>query len=98
MVKCEKCGSSGNISRHHVLPKRYFKRKNREFVYLCAVCHREIERMIACRESGEAQGFGLKRLMLAAGAYRDLLGRFFGFADYDEYLELRHSEAQIEYL
>lgn len=42
---CCKCFKFGKITKHHLLPKRFFG-TNDKILYLCATCHREIEAIL----------------------------------------------------
>ncbi len=45
---CPKCLEIGELTRHHIFPRRWFKRK--EIIYLCRTCHNDIENIIYKRE------------------------------------------------
>ena len=49
--ECERCGSSGNVTRHHIYQRYYFGNQYKDAVWmLCASCHtlmhREMDRHI----------------------------------------------------
>ena len=44
---CPCCGKEAPMTRHHILPRRHFGRKNnREVFLLCRSCHNALERRI----------------------------------------------------
>lgn len=45
MKACKKCGTSENITKHHIKPICHFgsRRRNRETICLCRKCHDIIE-------------------------------------------------------
>jgi hypothetical protein len=47
---CPKCLEIKELSRHHVFPRRWFKRK--EIIFFCRQCHNEVEYIISIRERG----------------------------------------------
>lgn len=46
--KCPGCGQVGPLTRHHILPVRFYGRGNHNdsIALLCAECHRDLERTI----------------------------------------------------
>lgn len=48
---CPNCFEIKQLSRHHIYPKRYFKRPF--IVLLCRKCHNDIELIISNRERGK---------------------------------------------
>ncbi len=48
---CPKCLEIKELSKHHVFPRRWFKRK--EIILLCRECHNNIELIISQRERGK---------------------------------------------
>ena len=40
---CPVCHRSKVLTRHHILPRRFFKRRNKKVVLVCRECHDEIE-------------------------------------------------------
>jgi hypothetical protein len=59
---CVKCMLIRNIERHHVLPRKWFKRYNVSVITLCSECHREIHELIPCfKRLSKRQYFGIHR-------------------------------------
>lgn len=48
---CPKCLELKELSRHHIFPRRWFKRK--EIIFFCRECHNNIEFIISQRERGK---------------------------------------------
>ncbi|MDA3815585.1 MAG: hypothetical protein PF549_04430 [Patescibacteria group bacterium] len=51
---CPKCFKLKRLTKHHILPKRFYKR-NDHTIYLCRDCHDEIEvilERLECDNSG----------------------------------------------
>ena len=46
---CPKCLKMRSITRHHLHPKRYFKR-SKAILHLCRQCHNELEYLITDSE------------------------------------------------
>ena len=42
---CPKCGVKGNLTRHHILPKRFFHGEG-DTMLICRLCHDELENKI----------------------------------------------------
>ena len=47
--KCPKCGDEKSLSRHHILPKRWFKCN--EICLICRSCHNDLEFVIMTQET-----------------------------------------------
>ena len=46
-ILCPGCLRIRRRTRHHIFPQEYFgKQNNGPFLYLCAPCHQELERII----------------------------------------------------
>lgn len=51
---CPKCLQIKEITKHHILPKRYFKKKNDYMVlHLCRECHNILEMVIKKNEKNK---------------------------------------------
>ena len=42
---CPKCGEVGKLTKHHILPKRFFGYTRKVFI-LCRGCHSDLEKLI----------------------------------------------------
>jgi len=47
---CPKCLVNKKLTKHHIYPKRYKKRGNKDVKYLCRSCHDELEVDIMLQE------------------------------------------------
>lgn len=45
---CPACGENKPLTRHHILPKRYYNGYG-EIILLCRACHNELEKTIPFR-------------------------------------------------
>ena len=43
---CPKCKRPKKLTRHHVYPKRFFRKKRPTVLYLCRKCHDKLELQI----------------------------------------------------
>jgi hypothetical protein len=77
MKRCNHCGSTENITRHHVLPVRWWnKRTNKWTVPFCNSCHENLETIISIVESitsGKPIGSKVK---LKASEYETIVKAF----------------------
>ena len=51
---CPRCLELKQLTRHHIYPKRWFKKDHEQPIcYLCRDCHNDIEYILWCREKGK---------------------------------------------
>ena len=53
---CPKCDKLKKLTKHHILPRCHFKGGSGKIVYLCRVCHDEIEKFIEQVEGKKPNG------------------------------------------
>ena len=56
--ECPVCKKTGQLTRHHILPRRFF-RGSKKHVFVCRVCHDEIEKEIPKYEEMPIVFYGL---------------------------------------
>ena len=44
--ECPKCHRVGKLTKHHILPKRFYFLADAGVIYLCRSCHDQLERRI----------------------------------------------------
>ncbi|WP_457635804.1 HNH endonuclease [Persephonella sp.] len=66
---CPKCFNLRKLTKHHILPKRHFKKKeDREKIFLlCRECHDEIEKQIPFEKMQRQYYFFLLRRFILIG-------------------------------
>lgn len=52
-AECPKCKEVKPLTRHHILPRRFFKVQNAPIFYICRECHDELELMIPVQQKKE---------------------------------------------
>lgn len=72
---CEKCGATRQLSRHHILPKVFWKGYGGTVVLCRDKCHREIEAIINKAET-KMSGNKSIRFKLNEDDYKGILRRF----------------------
>lgn len=72
--RCEKCRTKKNITKHHVLPRFFYKGQG-GICRLCAGCHEKIEKIIQTEETLHSKHKAV-RFNLGESIYRHILGRF----------------------
>jgi hypothetical protein len=80
--RCEKCGATRRLSRHHILPKIFWNGYGGTVVLCMDKCHREIEAIIHKAET-KISGSKSVRYKLNENEYREILRRFLLSSDYD---------------
>lgn len=73
---CEKCGTRHRPSRHHILPKLWWRGYG-GICHLCTHHHREIEALIQAEETKHS-GTKSRRFKLHESEYREILRCFLG--------------------
>ena len=65
-IFCPKCLHIKPRTAHHVLPQRFYEADHSPLLYICADCHRELERLIPHEIQEEAFYFNIVKLFLSA--------------------------------
>jgi hypothetical protein len=73
MKSCEKCGTHKEVTKHHILPRFFFKGKG-GISYLCRHHHNEVEHRIL--ETERQMSGSYKRYQLEESEYREILKNY----------------------
>ena len=62
---CPKCLQMARLTKHHIFPKKYFKKKHIPVLFLCRTCHDDLERLYPLRKTKKDYYIEIVRLFMS---------------------------------